>query len=79
HQRAIEADGLDTVLATIIRMANDGMWFAESFNLMRYDSELKDAVEKRLLSWTRGEDLPDQLPASRDGDATIVKTTNKKK
>lgn len=53
HQRAIEADGLDPVLATIIRMANDGMWFAESFNLMRYDEGLKDAVEQRLLSWTR--------------------------
>ena len=53
HQRAIEADGIDPVLATIIRMANDGMWFAESFNLMRYDEQLKDAVEQRLLSWTR--------------------------
>lgn len=59
HQRAIEADGLDPVLATIVRMANDGMWFAESFNLMRYEEDLKDAVERRLLSWTRMIDLPE--------------------
>jgi len=79
HQRAIEADGLDPVLATIIRMANDGMWFAESFNLMRYDEGLKDAVEQRLLAWTRGEGLPDQIPARRAEAASEAKAPNKKK
>jgi len=59
HQHAIETDGLDPVLATIVRMANDGMWFAESFNLMHYDEGLKDAVEQRLLSWTRMIDVPE--------------------
>jgi AcrR family transcriptional regulator len=55
HQEAIESDSVDPVLATIIRMAIDGLWFAESFNLMRYDPKLKAAVVNRLTEWTRGE------------------------
>jgi AcrR family transcriptional regulator len=58
HQEAIESDGLDPVFATIIRMANDGLWFAQAFNLMRYDKKLKDAAAKRLIAWTRLSDLP---------------------
>lgn len=58
HQAAIEADGLDPVFATIIRMANDGLWFAESFNLMRYDPKLKQAVAERLVSWSKLQNLP---------------------
>lgn len=58
HQLAIEADAVDPVLATIIRMAVDGLWFAESFNLMRYDPELKTAVIECLSEWTRGARLP---------------------
>lgn len=58
HQAAIQADGLDPVFASIIRMANDGLWFAESFNLMRYDPKLKQAVAERLLAWTKLANLP---------------------
>ena len=58
HQKAIETDGLDPVFATIIRMANDGLWFAESLNLMRYDPALKEAAVSRLLAWTELQDLP---------------------
>jgi AcrR family transcriptional regulator len=58
HQQAIETDGLDPVFATIIRMACDGLWFAESLNLMRYDPTLKEAVISRLISWTKLRDLP---------------------
>jgi AcrR family transcriptional regulator len=80
HQRAIENDGIDPVLATIIRMANDGMWFAESFNLMRYDEKLKDAVEKRLLSWTRMSDVPaNEAAAPRAADGTMTKQKNKRR
>ena len=53
HQAAIVADGLDPVMATIIRMAVDGLWFAESFGLMNYDPELKAAALKRLKDWTK--------------------------
>lgn len=54
HQLAIEHDEIDPVLATIIRMAIDGLWFAESFKLMRYEPALKAAVVDRLMEWTHG-------------------------
>jgi AcrR family transcriptional regulator len=50
-QRQIEGDGLDPVLATIIRLAVDGLWLSENFNLMRFDAGLKAAVAERLLQW----------------------------
>jgi AcrR family transcriptional regulator len=77
HQRAIETDGIDPVLATIVRMANDGMWFAESFNLMRYDERLKDAVEQRLLSWTRMENVPGAAGSPEPGAARTRKRDDK--
>lgn len=52
HQDAIIADSPDPVLATIVRMAIDGLWFAESLGLMNYDPALKAAVLTRLKSWT---------------------------
>ena len=58
HQAAIQSDGLDPVFASIIRMANDGLWFAESFNLMQYDPKLKQAVAERLVAWTKLQSLP---------------------
>jgi AcrR family transcriptional regulator len=60
HQKAIESDALDPVLATIIRMAIDGLWFAESFSLMRYDEAMKAAVVDRLTKWTRGQAAIDE-------------------
>jgi hypothetical protein len=39
------------VLATIIRLAVDGIWLAENFNLMRFDEGMKVAVAARLLEW----------------------------
>jgi len=50
-QRQIEGDGLDPVLATIIRLAADGLWLSENFNLMRLDEGLKADVAERLLQW----------------------------
>jgi AcrR family transcriptional regulator len=50
-QRDIEGDGLDPVLATIVRLAVDGLWLSENFNLMRFDEGLKAAVAERLLQW----------------------------
>lgn len=52
-QRDIENDGFDPVLATIIRLAVDGLWLAENFNLMRFDEGLKAAVAARLLEWAK--------------------------
>jgi AcrR family transcriptional regulator len=52
-QDGIEKDGLDPVLATIIRLAVDGLWLSENFNLMRFDKDMKAKVAARLLQWTR--------------------------
>lgn len=51
-QRDIENDGFDPVLATIIRLAVDGLWLSENFNLMRFDKDMKAKVAARLLQWT---------------------------
>lgn len=50
-QAAIENDGIDPVLATIIRLAVDGLWLSENFNLMRFDPAMKAQVAARLLQW----------------------------
>jgi AcrR family transcriptional regulator len=56
-QAEIEDDGIDPVLATIIRLAVDGLWLSENFNLMRFDPTMKERVAARLLSWaTQGKD-----------------------
>jgi AcrR family transcriptional regulator len=58
-QARIENSDLDPVFATIIRLAIDGMWLAENFNLMRFDPALKQAIGDRLLAWTELRQLPD--------------------
>lgn len=58
-QTMIEDGTLDPIFATIVRLAIDGMWLAENFNLMRFDPKLKAAVGERLIAWTRLEQLPD--------------------
>jgi AcrR family transcriptional regulator len=58
-QATLEADEtLDAVFATIIRLAIDGMWLAENFNLMRFDPSLKKAVAARLIAWSQLDELP---------------------
>lgn len=52
-QADLENDGIDPVLATIIRLAVDGLWLSENFNLMRFDPAMKAKVAERLLQWTR--------------------------
>lgn len=62
-QAIIEADTLDPVFATIIRLAIDGLWLGENFNLMRMDPALKVALGERLIAWTHLRDLPDATRA----------------
>lgn len=54
-QADVERDRLDPVVATIIRLAVDGLWLSENFNLMRFDPDMKAKVAARLLEWTRNE------------------------
>ena len=46
--------GSSPVVATILRLAVDGLWLAENFNLARFEPGLKERVVERLLAWTRG-------------------------
>ena len=50
-QKNIEEDGIDPVLATIIRLAIDGLWLSENLNMMRFDKDMKAKVAARLLQW----------------------------
>ena len=65
-QALIEEDGLDPIVATIIRLAVDGLWLAENLNLMRMDPALKAAVGERLIAWTRRGAVPDSGPGGDD-------------
>ncbi|WP_151734075.1 TetR/AcrR family transcriptional regulator [Paenibacillus tengchongensis] len=55
-QRQIEQDSNDPVLSTVIRLAADGLWFAEMFGLGRLDPGLRDQVLQRLLEMSRQEE-----------------------
>ncbi|HEV7322181.1 MAG TPA: TetR/AcrR family transcriptional regulator [Ensifer sp.] len=57
-QAAVENDGLDPVEATITRLAVEGMWLAEVFNVMHLDPEMKRAVTARLLERTHAPPSP---------------------
>ena len=57
-QRAVEADGLDAVFASIIRLAVDGLWLGENFNLMQLNPRMRAKIEARLIAWTKLRDLP---------------------
>ena len=64
NQHAFEADGLDPVLATIIRLAIDGLWLSENFKMMEFDPAMKSAVIERLIAWTRAPTRRDKLATS---------------
>lgn len=52
YQCLAEQDGLDPALATIVRLAADGLWLAELFELAPPGGELREQVEQRLLEMT---------------------------
>jgi len=47
-QAAAEADGLDPALATVVRLAVDGLWLADLFELAPLTGELREAVAGQL-------------------------------
>jgi AcrR family transcriptional regulator len=53
-QERIEADGIDAVDATIVRLATDGLWFSELLDLGPPHGELREQVLERLRELTRG-------------------------
>lgn len=51
-QDNITNDGIDTVQATILRLAADGLWFSEIFGLAPLDEDLRKKVLDTLLEQT---------------------------
>ncbi|UOR10955.1 TetR/AcrR family transcriptional regulator [Halobacillus amylolyticus] len=54
-QHEIENDGLDPIKATIIRLAIDGIWLSELFDIYQIEEDKKDEVYRRLKSWAEEE------------------------
>jgi AcrR family transcriptional regulator len=52
-QQRVEHDGLSPTLATIIRLAVDGLWFAELLQLAPPTGELREDVVQTLLGLAR--------------------------
>lgn len=52
-QQQIENDGLDPTLATLVRLAVDGVWFAELFDLAPPQGADRAQLLEALLSLTR--------------------------
>lgn len=48
QERAV-ADGLDARLATLVRLASDGLWFADLFDVARLDDRSRGALLMTLL------------------------------
>lgn len=58
-QARMEQDGLDPVLATVVRLAIDGLWLGENLSLLRLEPETRRVVTDRLRAWAAA---PDTLP-----------------
>ncbi|RAL24145.1 TetR/AcrR family transcriptional regulator [Thermoflavimicrobium daqui] len=56
-QQQIEKDGIDPILATIIRLAADGLWYAEFFDLAPPNNQLRSHILERLLQMTKKETM----------------------
>lgn len=48
-QERIENDGIDPALATLVRLAADGLWMADLFGLAPPDGELREQVIQTML------------------------------
>jgi AcrR family transcriptional regulator len=55
RQGLIEQDGVDVVVANIIRLAGDGLWFSELLGFAPPPEPLKARILERLLQLTTGD------------------------
>lgn len=53
-QRRVERDGLDPALATAVRLAADGLWFAELLGLAPPGKDLRGRLSEVLLALSEG-------------------------
>lgn len=56
-QQQAQHDGIDPAVATIVRLAIDGLWFADLFGLAVPEAPLRARVVATLLALTREEHL----------------------
>jgi AcrR family transcriptional regulator len=52
-QRRVERDGIDPAVGTLVRLAADGLFFAELFGFAPPEGRLRERVLEALLSLTR--------------------------
>lgn len=52
-QKQVTSDGYDPVIGTIIRLAIDGLYYAELFRATPLEPQLRADVLKQLEEWTR--------------------------
>ncbi|MEK5529882.1 TetR family transcriptional regulator [Viridibacillus sp. FSL H7-0596] len=52
-QNKVEQDSIDPVTATIIRLAIDGLYYSELFNIAPLDEKLREDVIQKLISMTK--------------------------
>lgn len=50
-QKEISDDGIDPVKATIIRLATDGLWLSELFDIDQLTEENKKVIYGKLIAW----------------------------
>lgn len=65
-QERLERDGIDPALATLVRLAADGLWMAELFGMAPPTGELREGVFRRLISLTREGGGPDDGSAKEE-------------
>jgi AcrR family transcriptional regulator len=53
-QAKLIEDGIDPVVATIVRLATDGLWMADLFGVNPLDQEMRTQVIERLRVLTQG-------------------------
>ena len=54
-QKSVGNEGLDPVLATIIRLVIEGRWLAKVFEVMALEPLMKRRVVGQLIAWTQGD------------------------
>lgn len=62
------ADGLDPTVATLVRLAADGLWFADLFGAAAVDAPLRAAARDALVGLTETADNGVAIEAEQGGD-----------
>jgi AcrR family transcriptional regulator len=70
-QSMVENDGTDAVLATIVRLAADGLWFTELLGLSTFTARRRKAIIEGLKNLATSPIIPaKQLPKTRERRTT---------